>query len=125
MKIDHLALWTNQLEALKEFYVQHFGCRAGPKYTNPSTDFSSYFLTFTSGARLEIMTKPELATAEGSRTGYAHFALSVGSEEAVRSWTEKLRSNGVKVTSEPRRTGDGYYESVVTDPDGNAIELTV
>lgn len=127
MKIEHLAIWTNQLEQLRNFYVEHFGCIAGNKYTNQTTGFSSYFIQFTSGARLELMTKPRLASAstELPQSGYAHFALALGSEEQVRTFTEKLRQEGIVVTSAPRRTGDGYYESVVADPDGNLIELTV
>jgi lactoylglutathione lyase len=107
--------------------VEHFGCIAGSKYTNPSTGFSSYFIQFTSGARLELMTKPHLATAgaESSQCGYAHFALSLGSEEQVRTFTEILRGKGIVIKSAPRQTGDGYFESVVADPDGNLIELTV
>ena len=126
MKIEHLALWTTRLEPMRDFYLEHFGCSANAKYVNPASGFNSYFLTFPAGGtRLEIMCKPDL-TAAGTapRTGYAHFALSLGNEERVRELTEALRRKGIAVISEPRRTGDGYYESVATDPDGNLIELT-
>jgi len=127
VKIEHLAIWTTQLERLRDFYVEHFGCTAGDKYINPTTGFSSYFIQFASGARLELMTKTGLAaaTAEPPSCGYAHFALSLGSEEQVRTYTEVLRRKGLAIKSSPRRTGDGYFESVVADPDGNLIELTV
>ena len=128
MKIEHLALWTRDLDQLRDYYAEYFNCSAGPKYTNPSTGFSSYFLTFPDGgARLELMTKSGLALPNPDTPicGYTHFALSLGSEERVRSMTDALRKKGVQVRSKPRRTGDGYYESVITDPDGNWIELTV
>jgi lactoylglutathione lyase len=128
MKIEHLALWTHDLERLRSFYLVHFNCSSGAKYTNPTTGFSSYFLTFPEGgARLELMTQPGLApnTPDNPTRGYAHFALSLGTEEHVRSTTAALHKNGVPVWSKPRKTGDGYYESVISDPDGNRIELTV
>jgi lactoylglutathione lyase len=128
MKIEHVALWTFQLERQRDFYVEHFGCTAGPKYTNTTTDFSSYFLTFSSGARLELMTKPSLVASSPPHApaiGYAHIALALGSEQAVREFTQNLRDKGISVVSEPRLTGDDYYEGVVLDLDGNSIELTV
>jgi lactoylglutathione lyase len=128
MHLEHLALWTPRLESLRDFYVLHFGCTAGSLYSSQKRPFRSYFLTFPGGGRLEIMEQPELAPpptgAAPDRTGLAHFALCVGSEVEVRSVTERLRAAGVRVIGEPRRTGDGYYESVVLDQDGNRIELT-
>jgi lactoylglutathione lyase len=125
VKIEHIALWTRDLEGMRTFYVETFGCTHGIRYVNPKTGFSSYFLSFSSGARLEIMSRPDVASPSSPATcGYAHFALSLGSEEAVREWTEKLGAKNVPVTSAPRRTGDGYYESVIADPEGNLIELT-
>mgnify|MGYP000907466453 CR=1 FL=1 len=123
MKIEHFALWTGRLEEMKDFYVTYFGCIAGSKYTNSAKGFSSYFLTFTSGARLELMTTRGFI--EETPWKYGHFAISTGSEYGVRELTERLRHNGVTVKSEPRWTGDGYYESVILDPDGNFVELTV
>ena len=110
MKIEHLALWTRDLETLREFYLAHFNCSCGPKYSNPKTGFSSYFLTFDNGgARLELMQHPGLTPGNPDKPsgGYAHFALSLGSEERVRTITTALRQKGVTVRSEPRRTGDG------------------
>jgi len=126
MRIDHVAVWTNDLERLREFYVRFFGAQAGQKYVNPHKAFASYFLSFESGARLEIMHRPNLGepVVDGSRTGVSHFAFSLGSGEQVDVLTEKLRSAGMMVVDGPRWTGDGCYESVVLDPDGNRIELT-
>lgn len=129
MRIEHLALWTLDLERAREFYTRHFGATAGALYHNPRTGFRSYFLNFADGARLELMQRPDVAaradTANAETLGLAHFALSLGSESAVEETTARLHAAGVRVLSAPRRTGDGYYESVVLDADGNRIELTV
>lgn len=125
MKIEHVALWTPDIEVLREFYCTHFGCLAGPRYENHAKQYASYFLRLPEGARIELMQKVGIAGRPATEShGPAHFALSVGSEEAVRSFTETLRTKGVEVRSEPRWTGDGYFESVVADPDGNPIEIT-
>ena len=116
------------LERLRAFYEQHFGAVSGNKYRNPKTQFESYFLTFTDDARLELMTRPDLVANTKASTlvvGYAHFALSLGSLEQVNAFTDQLRAAGVVVAGEPRWTGDGYYESIVLDPDGNHIEITI
>ena len=128
MRVEHVALWTRELERSRAFYERYFGARAGARYhsaTRPG--FVSYFLTFPDGgARLEMMTLPALAdSAAAPAAGYAHLALSVGSREAVDALTARMRADGVHVLSAPRQTGDGYYESVVEDPDGNAVEITV
>lgn len=126
MRIEHIAIWTPDIEALCAFYCRHFGCVAGTRYENHAKGFASYFLRFTDGARLEIMQKTGITNrVEQPAGGLAHFAVSVGSEDKVIELTNQLRAAGARVTSEPRRTGDGYFESVVWDSDGNAIEITI
>jgi lactoylglutathione lyase len=128
VRIEHVAVWTTDLDRLKKFYETYFGATAGPRYDNRARSFSSYFLTFAGGSRLELMSCPGLEPGRLSqsqhRVGYVHLALSVGSEAGVDALTERLARDGVKVVSGPRRTGDGYYESVVNDPDGNLVEIT-
>lgn len=129
MKIDHVAIWTNQLERMRTFYETFFAGRSTPLYTNPRTGFQSYFLSFNDGARLELMQMggigPNPNTAMQQHLGYIHLAMAVGSETAVDQLTERLRAAGHRVIGEARRTGDGYYESVILDPDGNRVEITI
>lgn len=129
MRIEHVALWSHDIERLKLYYERYFGATASLRYENPGKRFQSYFLSFDSGARLELMQHPDLAprpSDPGTRpSGYVHLAVSVGSEARVKEFTEQLRRAGYPVLDGPRRTGDGYFESVVLDPDGNRIELTV
>ena len=127
VRIEHVALWCIDLETLLEFYVRHFGASAGPRYRNAQRGFESYFLSFDSGARLELMSLDRgLATPTvAPAAGLAHLAMAVGSEAEVDAVTERLRRAGCPVIDGPRRTGDGYYESVVLDPEGNRIEITV
>jgi len=111
------------IERLRQFYKRYFDARPNTRYANPTTGFQSYFLTFDGGARLELMQRPDVNEANNTgeeRLGYAHLAISVGSEEAVDSLTKTLEEDGYRRLSGPRRTGDGYYESVILDPDGNA-----
>jgi lactoylglutathione lyase len=127
MSIEHVALWTTDLERARHFYETYFGATAGARYDNPAKAFTSYFLDFASGARLELMHRPDLlvpATGAVLAVGYAHLAFATGSRAAVDRLTEHLRAAGYAVVGEPRTTGDGYYESVVADPDGNSIEIT-
>jgi lactoylglutathione lyase len=128
MRIAHVAIWTPDLERLRAFYETHFGAKAGARYVNAAKGFSSYFLQFDDGARLELMSKQTVEAATGAsaaeRAGYAHVALSLGSRERVVAMTDRLRAVGVPILDGPRVTGDGYFESVVLDPDGNRIELT-
>lgn len=128
MYIEHIALWTNNLERCKQFYVSYFGAAAGNGYTNPNKGFESCFLSFTTGARIEVMTtstlNPVAIEPGAQRMGLTHFAVSLGSELLVDELTQRLKNDGHPVLDGPRRTGDGYYESVVLDPDGNRIEIT-
>ncbi len=126
MTIEHVAMYVNDLEAARDFFVKYLGGRSNDGYHNQTTDFRSYFISFDGGARVEVMTRPELCETDQTvnRTGYAHIAFSVGSREEVNRLTEKLRSDGYTVESGPRVTGDGYYESCVVAIEGNRIELT-
>lgn len=125
MRIEHIAIWVSDLEKAKTFYCQYFGGKSSELYHNQITNFMSYFISFDTGARLEIMNRPDISTLnEKTHLGLAHFTFSVGSKENVIALTERLRAEGVNVKSEPRTTGDGYFESVVLDLEGNAIEIT-
>ena len=126
MRIEHIAMYVNDLEKTKEFFIQYFHAKANDGYRNKTTDFRSYFLSFDDGARLEIMNKPNMTDDEkaASRTGYVHIAFSLGSKQAVDTLTEKLRADGYLVVSGPRTTGDGYYESCIVGIEGNQIEIT-
>ncbi len=127
MKIEHIAIWTADLEGMKQFYLQFFDLQSNEKYYNPKKQFTSYFLSFEDGARIELMHRPEISELikrPGSMLGLTHFAISVGSKEKVDSLTERIRNAGHSIIGEPRTTGDGYYESVIADPEGNWIEIT-
>ncbi|MCE1197959.1 MAG: VOC family protein [Marinilabiliales bacterium] len=120
MQIDHVAIWTDNLERLKDFYVRHLGCQATSLYHNPAKRFRSYFLLFREGARLEIMSRDDIShRPEGVQLGMAHFAVRLSSREAVDRFTQSLESLGVAVVGRPRVTGDGCYESCIADPDGS------
>ena len=126
MKIEHIAIWTNKLEELRDFYCRYFNGTSNDKYTNIKKGFESYFITFDEGARLEIMSRVDInEKLEDGREiiGITHLAFSLKNKEEVDTLTETLRTNGFTVTGEPRTTGDGYYESVVLDPEGNRLEL--
>ncbi|CAB1059799.1 Lactoylglutathione lyase (EC [Olavius sp. associated proteobacterium Delta 1] len=129
MKIEHVAIWSKDIETLKQFYETYFCATSNNKYTNKTGEFESYFLSFNSGARLELMRMssiPETTNDPHKQfTGLIHFAISVGSEERVEELTEELKRAGHEIIGDPRRTGDGYYESVVLDPEDNRIEITV
>ena len=127
MKIDHIALYVNDLEGAKAFFENYFQATSNEGYHNKRTDFRSYFLTFSDGSRLEIMTKPDLTDSGNlpDRFGYAHIAFSAGSRDAVDELTALLSAGGYPTLSGPRVTGDGYYESCVLGFEGNIIEITV
>lgn len=127
MKIDHIAMYVNDLEAAIKFFTAYFNVKSSTYYYNAKTDFRSYFLSFDDGTRLEIMSKPDIKNNTNSfeRTGYIHIAFSVGSKENVDILTQKLKNDGYEVLSGPRTTGDGYYESCIAGIEGNLIEITV
>ena len=129
MKIEHIAIWSNDIERLKEFYSHYFHTQTSEKYFNPKKNFQSYFLSFENGCRLELMQMPGIPDSHHDPRvqfmGLIHIAISVGSKEAVDKLTEQLRKDGFEIVGEPRTTGDGYYESIILDPDGNRIEITV
>jgi lactoylglutathione lyase len=128
VRIEHVAIWTKDIEKLKKFYVDYFDGSVSNKYTNSKKHFESYFIRFEKGARLEIMQMPSIPPNINSAIeqfmGLIHIAVSVGSIEKVNKLTEELGKAGYEIISEPRYTGDGYYESCVLDPDGNRIEIT-
>lgn len=127
MKIEHVALYAENLEEMKAFFERYFEARSNGIYQNPGTGFQSYFLSFAEGARLEIMKKPEMekSSRTRTRTGLIHLALSVGSKEQVDLLTGRLVEDGYELISGPRTTGDGYYESLILGPEGLQLEITV
>ncbi|WP_405339713.1 VOC family protein [Fibrobacter sp.] len=158
MKIEHIAIWVKDIDKVCEFYRKYFGGNIHPLYHNPKKQFTSRFVTFEDGARLEIMHRPDICqdndvgTLTESKSdmlmldhggvqapphdtrhrmfhvehlGIAHISFSVGSKEKVDLLTKEMSEDGVSIVGEPRTTGDGYYESVVLDPEGNRIEITV
>ena len=127
MRIEHVALYVNDLAEARNFFEQYFGAKANDGYHNLKTNFRSFFLSFDDGARIEIMNRPEMEDLpkELARTGYAHIAFSVGSKEKVDALTTKLKADGYEVISGPRTTGDGYYESCIVAFEGNQIEITI
>ena len=127
MKIEHIALYVNDLEKARNFFMKYLGAISNDGYHNPKTNFRSYFLSFDDGARLEIMNKPEMSNLpkDLARTGYTHIAFSVGSKENVDNLTAALRADGYEVVSGPRTTGDGYYESCIVAVEQNQIEIMI
>ncbi|MEL6562014.1 MAG: VOC family protein [Bacteroidota bacterium] len=129
LKIEHLALWVRDLEKSRSFYEKYFEMTSGEKYFNPKKNFSSYFLTFKGhSTRLELMHRPDITEALSNKAlsfGLTHFAISVGSKDQVDRLTSKLAHDGFTIMGRPRTTGDGYYESVALDPDGNHVEITI
>ena len=124
MFIAHIALWTQRLDELRDFYVRYFGGVSNELYVNPAKGFESYFIRFGDGCQLELMRRTDIRErADGPGLGLCHFALGCTSKEEVLALTERLRADGHTIAGEPRTSGDGYFESVVADPDGNLIEL--
>ena len=129
MVINHLAIWVRDLEKMKQFYGKYFSTESNGIYKNDQTGFSSYFLTFPDGPRLEIMSKPGIKSLSDKSVenyeGYCHLAVSLGSKEEAIRLTGILEHDGYRVLNDPRTTGDGYFESVILDPENNRIELTL
>ena len=129
MKIEHVAIWVKDIDNVCEFYRKYFGGVVQPLYHNPAKQFTSRFITFEDGARLEVMHRPDinsiLGTMDEEHIGIAHLSFSVGSKEKVDLLTQQMSDEGVPRVGQPRTTGDGYYESVDLDPEGNRIEITI
>ena len=127
MKIDHIAIWTTNLENLRSFYIRYFDASSSQIYYNHSKEFRSYFLSFDSDCRIEIMEMPNIPKSKNNAlkqfTGLVHFAIKIGSKSEVIRLTEIIRKDGYKIIVEPRTSGDGYFESAILDPDGNRLEL--
>ena len=129
MILEHVAIWTDHLEELKGYYIKYFGATANEKYTNEQSQFQSYFLTFESGARLEIMMRPGIPENKNDRVaaqhkGIIHLAFGVNTMHEVDEKANQLQSDGFTVLRGPRKTGDGYYEFETLDPDDNRLEVT-
>lgn len=128
MKIEHIAIWVKDLEKMRVFYEKYFNGKSNEKYRNEKKGFESYFISFDSGARLELMQMPNIPDSKNDVSqqymGLIHFAISVGNEEQVANLTEKIANDGYEIIGQPRWTGDGYYESVIFDPEQNRIEIT-
>ena len=124
LRVHHVGLWVRDLEGMRKFYVDVLGGESGSLYENPRTGFRSYFVSF-ADCRLELMWQGGRGGVgrDGARLGYADVAMSAGSRSAVDARVAQLRARGVRVVGEPRTTGDGYYEAVLEDPEGNRIEL--
>lgn len=128
MKIDHVALFCRDLEAMRQFFLDYFEAVSNEQYHNPRTGLRTYILTFPNGgARLEVMSRPDTIDADPSKPhiGFIHVSFAVGSKEAVDAKTIELRDAGYQVISGPRTTGDGYYESCILGPEGIQIEITI
>lgn len=129
MTLEHVAIWTENLEQLKDYYTNYFEGKSNEKYSNSNTQFQSYFISFKSGTRLEIMTKPNIPdnrndTIKTQHKGIIHLAFGVDTKKEVEEKAKQLEADGFKILSGPRKTGDGYYEFETLDPDNNRIEVT-
>jgi lactoylglutathione lyase len=129
MIIDHIAIWTTQLEKLKDYYVKYFNGRANEKYLNKDSHFESYFISFDSGTRLELMQKPGIPpnlndTVGKQYLGIIHLSFGLENMNLVDEKLNELKKNGFKILKGPRKTGDGYYEFETLDPDNNRIEVS-
>lgn len=126
MKIHHIAIWTTDVDRLCSFYETYFEASVGKKYINPEKKFESRFLTFAGDTKIEVMARAGILPHQpDEHLGLAHMAISVGSREKVEQLTHQLELDGFQIRSQPRETGDGFYESVIEDVDGNQVEITV
>jgi lactoylglutathione lyase len=124
MRIEHVGLWVRDIDKVAAFYSRYFGARVGALYQNARKGFESRFVSFGAGARLEIMKRTDVGQSAATELlGFAHVALVVGDEAAVDALAARFVKDGVVPDSGPRRTGDGYYECVVRDPEGNRVEV--
>ena len=128
MRLDHVAIWATDIERMRTFYETYFDARSNPRYENARKRFTSYFLTFPEGGRLELMHRPDIRPLPDSRSspefiGYAHLGVEVGSRAAVDALTKRLQGDGFALLDGPRLTGDGYYESMIADPEGNRVVI--
>ena len=128
MKLEHIAIWTDNVELLRNYYVSFFEGQSNEMYINPKTQFQSYFISFESGARLEIMSMPNIPdnandTINAQHKGIIHIAFSVATKQEVDAKAALLQANGFELLNGPRVTGDGYYEFVTLDPDMNRLEV--
>ena len=126
--LEHAAIWTRQLETLRDFYVRFFDGVSNTKYVNAAKGFESYFIRFEGGARLELMYRPDIPenrndTRQAQHLGLIHLAFGVDSMVKVDQKAEDMRAAGFPILSGPRKTGDGYYEFETLDPDGNRLEV--
>ena len=128
MEIHHIAIWVKDLERMRDFYVRYLDADSSEYYKNPNKDFKSCFISFSNGAKIELMNQPgkvEVTMDKGLEAfGLTHIAISVGSKKEVDNLTDRLRKDGYNIAGDPRTTGDGFYESVILDPEGNRLEIT-
>lgn len=124
ISIEHVGVWVNDLGKMKSFYEKYFNAVTTKKYYNPKTEFSSYFLNFENGARLELCHRPDIVEKNKNSFGFYHLAIAVGDKADVDAFAKRFEEDGFPIQSGPRTTGDGYYEAIVSDPEGNLLELT-
>lgn len=122
MKIEHIGLWVKDLELMKAFYLKYFDASSSDFYHNPKTGFSSYFIYFSDGASLELQHKASLNARNNETFGFAHLAFKITD---VDEMVARVKKDGLPVLNGPRWTGDGHYEAVIADPEGNLLELTL
>lgn len=127
MKLHHIAIWVDSLEKIRDYYMKHFGAKSNEIYTNTTTGFKSYFLSFDSGSQIEVMHRADIAENRNNTIdqykGYIHISFTVGSREEVDTKAQELAEAGYPILRGPRVTGDGYYEFETLDPEGNRLEI--